>query len=64
MTMERVVRVFASFQEADAADALSRAQMTPQQRAAIFFELRERAHPDARKQRLARVYRVVELERS
>jgi flagellar motility protein MotE (MotC chaperone) len=63
-TVERVVRVFASFQEADAADTLSRAQMTPQQRAAIFFELRERAHPDAFKQRLARVYRVLELERS
>jgi len=62
--VERVVRVFASFEEADAADTLSRAQMTPQQRAAIFFELRERAHPDAFKQRLARVYRVLELERS
>jgi hypothetical protein len=62
--VEKVVRVFASFHEADAADTLSRAQMTPQQRAAIFFELRERAHPDAFKQRLARVYRVLELERS
>ena len=61
--MEKIVRVFASFEEADAADTLSRAQMTPQQRAAMFFELRERAHPDAVKQRLARVYRVLELER-
>ena len=62
--VEKVVRVFASFEEADAADALSRAQMTTQQRAGIFFELRERAHPDAFKQRIARVYRVLELERS
>jgi hypothetical protein len=60
--VEKVVRVFDSFEEADAADALSRAHMTPQQRTAIFFELRERAHPDAFKQRLARVYRVIELE--
>jgi flagellar motility protein MotE (MotC chaperone) len=62
--MEKVIRVFSSFRDADAADVLSRAQMTPQQRAAIFFALRERAHPDAHKQRLARVYRVLELERS
>jgi hypothetical protein len=62
--VEKVVRVFARFEEADAADTLSRAQMTPQQRAGIFFELRERAHPDAIKQRFARVYRVLELERS
>jgi hypothetical protein len=62
--MEKVVRVFDSFEEADTADALSRAQLTPQQRAGIFFELRERAHPDAFKQGFARVYRVLELERS
>ena len=63
-SVERVVRVFDTFEEADAADALSRAQMTPQQRAEMFFELRERAHPDAFEQGLARVYRVLELERS
>ena len=62
--MEKVVRVFDSFEEADSADAISRSQMSPQQRADIFFELRERAHPDAFKQRFARVYRVLELERS
>ena len=62
--MEKVVRVFDTFEEADAADALFRARMTPQQRVGIFFELRERAHPDAFEQRLARVYRVLELERS
>jgi hypothetical protein len=60
--MEKAIRVFASFEEADAADAVSRAQMTPQQRVDIFFELRERANPDAFKQGLARVYRVLELE--
>jgi hypothetical protein len=38
--------------------------MTPQQRVDIFFELRERAHSDAFKQGFARVYRVLELERS
>jgi hypothetical protein len=62
--VEKVVRVFDTFEEADAADALFRAQMTPQQRVDIFFELRERAHPDAFKQGFARVYRVLELEQS
>jgi hypothetical protein len=61
--VEKVVRIFDTFEEADAADAVSRAQMTPQQRVGIFFELRERAHPDAFKQRFARVYRVLDLER-
>jgi hypothetical protein len=62
--MAKVIRVFRSFEEADAADARSQAQMTPQQRADIFFELRERAHPDAFKQGFARVYRVLKLEQS
>ena len=62
--MEKVVRVFDTFEEADTADAISRIQMSPQQRVGIFFELRERAHPDAFKQGLPRVYRVLELERS
>jgi hypothetical protein len=62
--MEKVVRVFDDFEEADTADAISRIQMSPQERVGIFFELRERAHPDAFKQGFARVYRVLELERS
>jgi hypothetical protein len=62
--MEKVVHVFDSFEEADTADAISRTQMSPEQRVGIFFELQERAHPDAYKQGLARVYRVLELERS
>ena len=62
--MEKAVRVFDSFEAADTADAISRSQMSPQQRVGIFFELRERAHPDAFKQGFARVYRVLELERS
>jgi hypothetical protein len=62
--MEKVVHVFDSFEEADTADAISRAQMSPEQRVGIFFELQQRAHPDAFKQGLARVYRVLELERS
>jgi hypothetical protein len=62
--MEKVVRIFDSFEEADAEDAIARAGMSPQERVDIFFELRERAHPDAFKQGFARVCRVLELERS
>ena len=61
--MQKTVRVFDSFEEADTADARERAAMSPQERVDIFFELRERAHPDAFKQGFARVYRVLELER-
>jgi hypothetical protein len=62
--MEKVVRVFNSFDEADAANRKERAQMTPEQRAEIFFQLRERSHPDAFTQGFTRVYRVLELEQS
>jgi hypothetical protein len=62
--MEKVIRIFDSFEEADAEDALSRAKMSPQERVDIFFELRERAHPEAFKQGIARVCRVLELEQS
>jgi hypothetical protein len=62
--MERVVRVFESFEDADQADALFRSRLTPQQRVDMFFEIRERARKDAVEPRLERVCRVLELEQS
>jgi hypothetical protein len=62
--MEKVVRIYRSFEEADAADALSRSALTPQQRVDIFFAIRERAQDDASEPRFARVCRVLELEQS
>ncbi|HEY3824840.1 MAG TPA: hypothetical protein VGL82_09785 [Bryobacteraceae bacterium] len=62
--MERVVRVFESFEEADQADALFRSRLTPQQRVDMFFEIREKARKDAAEPRLERVCRVLELEQS
>jgi hypothetical protein len=38
--------------------------MSPERRLRIVLELRDHRHPDAAEQRLARVFRVVELERS
>lgn len=61
--MEKVARVFASFEEADEADAREDAAMSAQDRIRIVVDLRDRRHPDAAEQGLARVSRVVELER-
>jgi len=62
--MEKVVRIFRSHAEADAADALYDAQLSPEERIRIAIELRDRRHPDAAQQGLERVCRVVKLERS
>ncbi|MGP8247555.1 MAG: hypothetical protein ACLQVN_23965 [Bryobacteraceae bacterium] len=62
--MEKTAKVFASFEEADKADARRDAAMSPEQRLNILIELRDRRHPDAAEQRLARISRVVPLERS
>ncbi len=64
MSVEKTVKVFASFEDADAADARNDAVMSPEERLNAVIELRDRRHPDAAEQRLARVSRVVELERS
>ena len=58
------MRVFASFEDADVADARDDAAMSSEERLNILIELRDRSHPDAAEQRLARVSRVVELGRS
>jgi hypothetical protein len=64
MNVEKTVSVFGNFEDADEADARHDAAMSPEERLNIVIELRDRRHPDAAQQRLARVYRVVELERS
>lgn len=63
-TVEKVVRIFRSFQEADEADAEADKHLSPEERLNLAIELRDRRHPDAVKQGLARVCRVVELESS
>jgi hypothetical protein len=62
--VEKTVRIFRGFDEADAADAQSDAAMDSSERLKIVIELRDRRHPDAAQQGLARVSRIVELERS
>jgi hypothetical protein len=62
--VEKVVRIFDSHAAADEADALFDAQLSPEERLRIAIELRDLRHPDAAQQGLARVYRIVKLERS
>jgi hypothetical protein len=61
---EKKVRIFASLEEADEADARDDAAMSPEERLNILFELRDSRHPGAAEQRMARVCRITELERS
>lgn len=58
------MRVFHSFAEAEAAEIDEDRSMTPEQRIAIVLELQTRLYPDAPQQRLARVYRIIQRERS
>ncbi len=60
--MEKKVRIFSSFKDADDADAREHMAMTPEERIRLVIELRDRRHPDAAKQGLARVCRVIKRE--
>jgi hypothetical protein len=62
--VEKIVRVFESLEDADSADARAHAEMSGEELVENFFAIRERTHPDAFKQGLARVCRVLELEQS
>jgi hypothetical protein len=62
--MEKVVRIFKSFAEADASDDQDRRNMTPEERVEIFLALQQRSASDAAEPRLAPVCRVLELKQS
>jgi hypothetical protein len=62
--MEKVIRVFRSMKEADAAEAEEDCRSTPEQRIDSLLELQKRIYPDASEQRFARVYRITELKQS
>ena len=62
--MEKVVRIFRSFAEADEAADRERQSMTPEERVEVFLTLQQRAFRNAADERLARVYRVLTLEQS
>jgi hypothetical protein len=61
--VERVVRVFKSFEEAEKADREFYDRLTPQQRVDLMLELMEqyRSQFYGASERLERVYRIVKL---
>ena len=61
--MEKVVRVFASFEEADEADRQAYERMSPQERIEMLLSLRRMMvkEGDESAERLERVLRVVKL---
>ena len=63
--MEKVVWVFASFEEADEADRLAYERMSPQERIEMLLSLRRMMvkEGDESAERLERVLTVVELPR-
>lgn len=63
-TVEKVVRIFRSFKDADAADVEEDLRFTPEKRIHLLLELQAWTHPDAAAQRFARVYRIAKLGQS
>lgn len=63
--MEKVVRVFKSFEEAEAADRAYYRSLTPEQRLEILFELitPDEGCDEAPEERLQRVYRITQRNR-
>lgn len=62
--MEKVVRIFQSFEDADKANIRERRAMTPEERVEVFLAIQQRSFRDGADERLARVYRVLSLEQS
>jgi hypothetical protein len=62
--VEKVVRIFESFEKADEADVRERQSMTPEERVEVFLAIQQRAFRNAADERLAPVYRVLTLEQS
>jgi hypothetical protein len=62
MRVEKVVRIFSSFAEADKADRESYQSFPPEQRLDILGELIARAYPDKTGQRIEKVCRIIKLQ--
>jgi len=62
--VEKTVRIFSGFRDPDEADVREHMAMSPDERIRLVIELRDRRHPDAAKQGLARVCRIIKREQS
>ncbi len=61
--MERTLRRFRSFEEAERAEIEEDMKMTPSERVRLLLELVTRVYPNLSEQRLERVCRIVKRER-
>jgi hypothetical protein len=61
--MEKSIRVFRTFEDAEQADREFYMRLTPQERIEIISRLREQRHPAADQQGFQRVYRITPLKR-
>lgn len=60
--MEKVVQVFQSFAEAEAADIAEDLRTSPEERISMLLELQARVFGNAAEQGFARVYRITQLK--
>jgi uncharacterized protein YdeI (YjbR/CyaY-like superfamily) len=60
--VEKAVRIFHSFAEADKAEVEYHRSLTPEQRLEILFDLVKSQQPDEAEQRLERVCRIIKLQ--
>jgi uncharacterized protein YdeI (YjbR/CyaY-like superfamily) len=60
--MEKAVRIFHSFAEAEQAEREYYGSLTPEQRLEIVFELVATQQPNGTEQRLERVCRIIKLQ--
>jgi hypothetical protein len=64
VVVEKRVRKFSSFEQAEEAEIRDDMAMTPQERLEVVIELMNRNLPDGAQQRLARVFKIIKHERS
>ena len=62
--VEKVVRIFQTFEQADEAVRRERQSMTPEERVEVFLAIQQRGYRNGTDERLARVCRVLTLEQS
>jgi len=62
--MQRVARIFRSFDESEQANKRYYLSLSPEQRMEILMDLINRGRHDEAEQRFERVYRIVKLQQS
>lgn len=61
--MEKTVRIFTNFADAEAADIEEDMRMNPEQRISIVLDLQKRIYPSAAEQGFEKVCRITQFQR-